>query len=216
MEFPAVSRRRTPPLSGPFRRRTGGFALIEVLVAVVVLSFGLLGMVGMQAFSLQANRDAKVQAQALSLAKELAEMMRGNKGVATKTAVADNPYLGSFTSPLTMAAPSYCLGVANAATGCTTAKDVASAQMTDWLARVDAELPEARVAICFDGAPYDAEGMPQWTCTANSADEIAVIKIGWTRAVTDRSQTGSAAFDRAADTGSRPYVVLPVTGGNSL
>jgi len=33
-----------------------GFPLIEVLVAIVVLSFGLLGMVGMQAASLHANR----------------------------------------------------------------------------------------------------------------------------------------------------------------
>ncbi|HEY8905230.1 MAG TPA: prepilin-type N-terminal cleavage/methylation domain-containing protein, partial [Rhodoferax sp.] len=33
---------------------TRGFSLIEVLVSIVVLSFGLLGMVGMQAASLHA------------------------------------------------------------------------------------------------------------------------------------------------------------------
>ena len=41
-----------------------GFSLVEVLVAIVVLSFGLLGMVGMQAFSLQSNREARLQGQA--------------------------------------------------------------------------------------------------------------------------------------------------------
>ena len=41
-----------------------GFSLVEVLVAIVVLSFGLLGMVGMQAFALQSNQEARLQGQA--------------------------------------------------------------------------------------------------------------------------------------------------------
>lgn len=179
----------------------------------MILAFGILGTVGMQAFAIQANRDARIQAQAVVFARELAEMMRGNKAVAVKTAAADNPYL---VSAMTLASPNYCMGVANASTGCTTTTNVASAQMTDWLARVAAELPGARVTVCFDGAPYDANGLPQWTCTASGADEIVFIKIGWTRAVTDKSKTGSAALERASDVGSRPYVIFPVTGGNAV
>ena len=45
-------------------RRVAGFTLVEVLVSIVVLSFGLLGMVGLQAGSLQANRDARLQSTA--------------------------------------------------------------------------------------------------------------------------------------------------------
>ena len=37
------------------RRATGGFTLVEVLVSIVVLSFGMLGIVGVQAFALQSN-----------------------------------------------------------------------------------------------------------------------------------------------------------------
>lgn len=59
------------------RHRNAGFSLIEVLVAIVVLSFGLLGMVGLQAASLQANRDARLQSTAILLARDLAEAMRG-------------------------------------------------------------------------------------------------------------------------------------------
>ena len=186
--------------------------MIEVLVAIVILAFGMLGTVGMQAFALQANRDARLQAQAIVLARELAEMMRGNKEIAVKTTSTDNPYL---VSAMTMATPVYCMSITNATTGCTTSADVASAEMTDWLTRVAAELPDARVTVCFDGAPFDANGLPQWTCNATGADEIVYIKIGWTRAGTDRSQTGSAALERASDTGSRPYVIFPVTGGNA-
>ena len=200
------------------RPSTHGFTLIEVLVAIAILSFGMLGMVGIQAFALQANRDARIQAQAVVFARELAEMMRGNKAVAVLTTATSNPYLGSFSSPLALATPNYCLRVANAATGCTSTTDIASAEMTDWLTRVDAALPGARVVVCYDSAPYDSNGLPKWACTSptGGSNDIAVIKIGWTRTNTDRSQTGSNALLTAADTDSRPYIILPVTSGNSL
>ena len=35
-----------------------GFSLLEVLISIVVLSFGVLGAAGLQATSLQANREA--------------------------------------------------------------------------------------------------------------------------------------------------------------
>ena len=200
------------------RRATGGFTLVEVLVSIVVLSFGMLGIVGVQAFALQSNREARLQSQAVNLARELAEMMRGNNQIGIQSAAADNPYLMAATSPLAAATPSCCLRVGNAATGCTATKDVASAEMTDWLARVDSELPGARVTVCFDSQPYDANGMPQWTCTPGVAgtDEVVVIKMGWTRQSTDRSKTGAAMLERASDTGSRPNVLFPVTSGNPM
>ncbi len=194
--------------------RIRGFSLVEILVAIVVLSFGMLGMVGMQAYSLQSNRDARLQAQAASLARELAELVRSNRVTAVKTGV-DNPYLGTFSTPLAMTTPSYCLSSANATAGCATPVAVATAQMTEWLARVDDELPGARIAVCFDASPYDSNGLPQWDCNATGSDETIIIKIGWTRSSTNRSQTGDTALDRATDTGSRPYLVFPVTSGRA-
>lgn len=191
------------------RRRHGqrGFSLVEVLVSIVVLSFGLLGIVGLQAGALQSNHDARQQSAAVVLARELAEMMRGNKDVAMRTA--NNPYLGSFrTSPLAPSAPSFCLGVA-ATSPCADAAAVATAQMTEWLARADAQLPGARVDVCFDGAPYDADGLPRWSC--DDTGDMVVIKIGWTRRSTDRSLSGDAALERAAV----PSIVFPVTPGGS-
>lgn len=207
----------TPSKSTALRARHAfdkGFSLIEVLVAIVVLSFGLLGMVGLQAFALQSNREARQQGQAAVLARELAEMMRGNKVVGTEPLAANNPYLGNFAvGGLTMGTnAAYCSAVGTSSP-CATPTDVAKAEMTDWLNRVDTELPGARVTICFDGAPYDSAGMPQWTCTPTGSDEIAVIKIGWTRASTDRSQTGAAAFERAS--ANPPNIVFPVTSGNA-
>ncbi|WP_271464063.1 type IV pilus modification protein PilV [Acidovorax sp. NCPPB 4044] len=192
-----------------------GFSLIEVLVAIVVLSFGMLGVVGLQAYAIQANRDARLQAQAANLARELAEMIRGNKAVGAKTATSDNPYLVNLSGTMATAPTEYCLSVSNATNGCTSAAAVASAEMTEWLARLRAELPGARVVVCFDSAPYDSNGKGQWTCT-NSTDGIAVIKLGWTRNTTNRSgASGTAFFETATDSGSVPSLIFPVSSGNS-
>lgn len=189
--------------------REKGFSLLEVLISIIILSFGLLGMVGLQAAALQANRDARLQSTAISLARELAEMMRGNKDVGLASSA--NPYVGDFTSPLTPTTESYCLNVATGTTACASNAAIADAQMTEWLSRVKNELPGARVKICVDSAPFDSSGLPQWACTS-STSATTIIKMGWTRTSTDRSASGGAALERA----TTPSVVLPITPGNSL
>lgn len=194
-------------------RQSGGFSLIEVLVSIVVLSFGLLGMVGMQAAALHANREARLQSSGIVLARELADMIRGNKTIGILQT--NNPYLIAAQSPLTPTTASYCLN-ASASSGCTSATDVANAEMTEWLARVDAELPGAVVVSCFDTTAYNSTtGVPQWNCTEPTGTTVApiVIKIGWTKGTTNKSATGAAALDRATDDGSAPSVVLQVTAG---
>lgn len=53
-----------------------GFSLIEVLIAVVVLSVGLLALAALQSSLIRYSADAKAQSVALSLAKETLENMR--------------------------------------------------------------------------------------------------------------------------------------------
>ena len=57
-----------------------GFSLIEILVSIVILSFGLLGIVGLQASSMKANREARLQSTGVKLAEEIAELIRGKSG----------------------------------------------------------------------------------------------------------------------------------------
>lgn len=192
------------------RISSAGFSLLEVLISIIILSFGLLGMVGLQAAALQANRDARLQSTASSLARELAEMMRGNKDIGLLTA--SNPYLGDFTAPLTPTTASYCLNVATGTTACTNTAAIADAQMTEWLSRVNGELPGARIRVCVDSAPFNVSGIPQWNCTTAGTGVPMVIKIGWTRGSTDRSATGASALERA----TVPAIILPVTAGNTL
>lgn len=203
------------------RRSAGqrGFSLIEVLVSVIILAFGLLGMVGMQAAALQSNREAKLQSTAVRYAKELAEIMRGNREVAILTNATDNPYLLTFTSGTTSTqqcyrgAASNCLicfpNACSGASGLAQSKVIARSDMDEWVTRLNNDLPGMRVAVCFDSAPYDAGGLPRWNCT--NTGNVAVVKIGWTRGTTNKTLTGNNAVERAAI----PSVVLPVTPGSS-
>ena len=117
-------------------KAAAGFSLVEVLVSIVVLSFGLLGSVGMQAAALQANREARAQSAAIVMARELGESIRGNKAEGFKSS--SNPYFGTFGSPLTPTTSSYCLNVASGTTAYEPATAIANAEMTEWLARLDA------------------------------------------------------------------------------
>ena len=187
-----------------------GFTLVEVLVAIVVLSFGVLGVVGMQAAALQSNRSARNQSTAVALGRELADMMRGNKDVALAATAASNPYL--IANYPTTAAPTLSGNCFTSA--CTSPLAVAKFDMNQWLARVSAALPQARVVVCFDDSPYASTGafagQPQWACSSGS-NQTLVVKIGWTQKSLNTSSTGAS---QAAATGSQPTVILPLTPGS--
>ena len=62
--------------------RMQGFTLLEVLVAVVVLSIGLLGLAGLMASSLRNSHSAYQRTQATWLAYDALDRMRANRQVA--------------------------------------------------------------------------------------------------------------------------------------
>ena len=63
----------------PRRSAAGGFTLIEVLVALVVMSVGLLGLAALQQNAVTFNRDAYLASQATLLAYDMADRIRGNR-----------------------------------------------------------------------------------------------------------------------------------------
>lgn len=56
-----------------------GITLIEVMIAVLVLSFGLIGMAALQARSIQTNQSAFYQSVAAALATEAIDLIRSNR-----------------------------------------------------------------------------------------------------------------------------------------
>lgn len=202
-----------PQTTSP-KRTQQGFSLVEVLISVIVLSFGMLGMVGLQAASLKANRESRLQATAVRFGEEMGELMRSNKITAVLTTSGANPYL---ISSMTATSPNCGYPISSAA--CTTPEAVAQRDVYEWLQRVNSELPGAKVAICEDSTPYTSDGLPQWACS-NSGGTM-VVKIGWTRSstitgasgtdATDTTSVNTGAFDKAL----RPGVVLTVIAGST-
>lgn len=190
---------------GSVPRAAGGFTLLEVLVAIVVLAFGVLGVVGLQAAALQANREARNQSIAIAMGRELADLMRGNKDIAIRTGSSGsaNPYLGDYAAPTLPSTTDECVTAA-----CASQEAVARFHMREWLTRVQAVLPGVRVVVCFDSSPYtsgSSGGLPEWDCAAGGG--LVVLKMGWTRQGYDRAASGP---DRA----SAPTVVLPLIAGS--
>jgi type IV pilus assembly protein PilV len=63
------------------RGRSSGYTLVEVLVALIVLSIGMLGIAALYLESLRASRSALLRTEAVTLAADLADRIRSNNSV---------------------------------------------------------------------------------------------------------------------------------------
>src|SRR5690554_5777522 len=82
--------RRVPSFAG-IARRSKGFSLIEVMIAVFVLGVGLLGFALMQTMNVRFTQSANFRTQATNLSYELLDQMRVNRILASS-------YVGSYAA----------------------------------------------------------------------------------------------------------------------
>ena len=83
--------------------RARGFTLVESLVAVLVLSIGLLGIAALQVSSLRTNHVAYQRTQATFMAYDLLDRMRANRVAAT--AGSYNRNYGDGINPIALGVP---------------------------------------------------------------------------------------------------------------
>lgn len=118
-------------------RRHAGFSLLEVLVALVILSIGLLGLAALQAFSIKANQSANYRTQATALAYDLIDRMRANRND-----VIAGRYFSSYGN-----APGSCPDAGGSApTSGTAARD-----LYDWKCAIKMQLPLGEGAVRMPG-----------------------------------------------------------------
>ncbi|MBQ4833063.1 type IV pilus modification protein PilV [Pseudoalteromonas sp. MMG010] len=82
---------------------TNGFTLIEVLIAFIILSFGLLGAVALQAKAKQASFDALQRSAAIALGNDILQRIRAND-----TSDLVGLYKREFTSTSQLSTASTC------------------------------------------------------------------------------------------------------------
>jgi type IV pilus assembly protein PilV len=88
------------PMNLQSRQQQAGLSLLEVLVATVVLSAGLLGLASLQIAGMKTTHNSYQMQQATWLVNDLLERMRANKPEVFRVATSDTPvpYLISSTS----------------------------------------------------------------------------------------------------------------------
>jgi len=113
-------------------RRQSGFSLVEVLIALVIMSVGMLGIAGLYVESMQAGRTSSFRHNAVTIASDVADRIRANPigGVDYEGVRGNNNcVLGNVDcNPQQMAANDIDL----------------------WLTQADETLPEGDVTITFD------------------------------------------------------------------
>lgn len=152
-----LPRAAMPPAQASAQR---GFSLLEILVAIVVLSIGLLGLAGLQAVSLNNNQTAYYRSIASQQAYDMADRIRANlAGVAA----------GNYNNlTATIPADPLCF-----TTGCTAA-NMAVTDHFQWLTNNTRLLPGGA------GTVRCASGPSGCVATVANSNRIFDITVTWT------------------------------------
>ncbi len=125
----------------PARRKSRGVTLVEVLVAVLVLSIGLIGLAALQANALQSNQGSYMRSQATNLAYDIADRMRTNRQAALSgdydTAFTDDEGTG---------------GVCN--TNLSPTGDLADQDLAQWKNAIACTLPAGQASVSRSGDTF--------------------------------------------------------------
>ena len=115
-------------MNRPFKPRQTGVSLIEILIALVILSIGLLGMAGLQARTLSLNHSAYQRTQAINLSYDVADRMRANRRSAQD---------GDYVITLTASNP--------------TGQSVPDQDLREWREIIQATLPSGTGSVALNG-----------------------------------------------------------------
>ena len=166
--------------------RSRGFTMLEVLVSLVILVFGLLGVIGLQAYTQVATFESYQRGQALILAYDMADRISTNRGAAgcyafTTNLASGTPFAGM---PATNAVPVCTAPVGTAAT-----RALADADLAAW----DAALKGAseQNASGQVGAVLGARGCVTYDATTNSY-QVGVAWQGMAATVAPTAADASA------------------------
>lgn len=161
---PAIPNKPVLHTGSTGRSFQNGFTLLEVLIAVVVLSIGLLGLANLQATSLRLNQQALMRSQEAHLAYDMIDRMRANMpGVIA----------GAYDLPtLPTASDTNC----TTNTGCTPAA-MAAQDYFEWNAAIMATLSGGDGIVCLDSTPQDGADSANPDC--DNTGNMFAVKLWW-------------------------------------
>lgn len=128
-----------------------GLTLVEILIALLILSIGLLGLAGLQTLSLKFNTSAYYRTQATALAYDFADRMRANR---------QDARAGLYD-------------VAAEVTACGAAAgggSVAEEDIAFWRDALACRIPQSTGAAAFDAGTNEVTITVQWADPEGDAD----------------------------------------------
>ena len=136
------------------KRIQKGVSLIEVMVALFVLSIGLLGHSKIQALGVRASTDANLRTQATYLLNEMVERLRTNRPAADSNyySTIDYAAIDCTAAPARICSE----GVAGSALECN-ASEIADEDAFHWYCDVQDALPNGNVTVSVAAAVYSAQ-----------------------------------------------------------
>jgi type IV pilus assembly protein PilV len=114
--------------SHSLKKKTSGYSLIEVLVALFVLALGVLGAAALQMNALKFNQTASLRTQATFLAYEIVDRMRANRAAARD---------GDYVQAMNAAKP--------------TGAGVVQGDIAAWITAIENQLPAGDGAVTQNG-----------------------------------------------------------------
>ncbi len=148
------------------RRTRNGFSLVEVLIALVVMSVGMLGIAGLYVQSMQAGRTSMFRHHAVTLAGDVADRIRANP-----TAAVAYTAVNAGVAPANDCTPP---GTAD----CTPAQ-MAADDIALWTDQANDTLPAGLVRVVFNAAavPPTYQITVSWTEPGPNPNQTYVITI---------------------------------------
>lgn len=171
------------------RRTAGGFTLIEVLIALLVLSIGALGASILILQARRAAQQSSLMSAAVHLAARAADAMRANS-IASAGADAGNPYLQLDYDALANGPPG---DVADCSNGACDSGALAEADLAMLRRALFHHFPLGRIKVCRDGAVFDAASNTlRWQCDGAAGTPV-LVKIGWRQRMADSGDAAGGA-----------------------
>lgn len=148
--------------------RSDGFSLIEVMVALIVLSVGLLGVAKMQALSLSSTTVSSKRSLAALEAASLAATMHVNRGYWSKNdaSIAVINVTGAVVS-VTSGAPLLggvlAAAVPDCKAGPCSVNNLAARDLINWAGALSALLPNDTATVSCGATPITCTILISWT-----------------------------------------------------
>lgn len=142
-------------------RKNRGFTLLEVLIAVLIFSFGMMGLAALQSFSVKNNQSSSLRSQATVLGYQIIDNMRANRN-----AVLAGEYFADYeVTACSLADP--------------TGTDTAATDLAVWRNNLACALPGGQGQVLFPGS-NQVQVLIKWTdarWAMNAADRNSEFEL---------------------------------------